>query len=184
VFVVAIFFGLALTTGNAFAEKGEEFVFSGIQQSGGKPIFGLTDNTTGESRWLSVGQSIGGYQILSYESGTGTIMLEKDGVRISLQLADAKIKSQAAPEPAQQQKTIQVRINAKENKITVNGQLVPLDRLREVFAAQAQEMKGAPLALAVSEDASAELVTSVMNAARLAGINKFSLQAGAKSQTK
>ena len=137
--------------------------------------FGLTDNATGESRWLSIGQVIGGYELLSYAPETSTIVLERNGAQISLPLAVAKIKTQVVEEAVPQPNAIQVSINAKDRRIIVNGQSVPLSRLREVLAAQAKEMKGAPLILSAPESANLDLVTAVMNGARQAGVSGVTL---------
>jgi len=171
----AVLFILALSAGNALADSKDKFVFSGIQQDAEKMSFGLTDTVTGESRWLSIGQSISGYQLLSYAADTSTIVLEKEGAQISLPLAVAKIKPPVVAETVPPQNAIQVSINATDRKITVNGQTVPLGRLRAVLAEQAREMKGAPLILSAPEYANLDLVTAVMNGARQAGVSGVTL---------
>jgi hypothetical protein len=86
------FVALALfLVGTAWAEVAPPLAFSGVlrDQNGFSVV--LADPTTGESQWLTAGQTFKGYVLVSYDEDAATVLLRKDGTDFVLHLTDAKV---------------------------------------------------------------------------------------------
>ena len=77
--------------GIAWAEAAPPLAFSGVlrDQQGYSVV--LSDPQTGESQWLTAGQTFKGYLLVSYDADASTVRLRKDGVELTLHLTDAKV---------------------------------------------------------------------------------------------
>jgi LysM domain len=77
--------------GIAWAEVAPPLVFSGVlrDQNGFSVV--LSDPITGESQWLTAGQTFKGYQLVSYDADASTVLLRKDGSDVTVHLTDATV---------------------------------------------------------------------------------------------
>jgi len=87
--LAALWFLLAV----AVLQAGEPspFVFSGVLHDGASTKVALTTSAGGESKWVNVGQPFGGYEIVSYDENSSTLLARRDGREFHIALQDAKI---------------------------------------------------------------------------------------------
>lgn len=69
------------------------FIFSGVLQENSIVRVALTATPGGDSKWVDIGEQFQGYQIVSYDENTTTLLVLKDYTEISIILQEAKIKS-------------------------------------------------------------------------------------------
>jgi len=79
--------------GTALAEVAPSLVFSGVLRDQNGYSVVLSDPKTGESQWLTAGQTFQGYLLVSYDADASTVLLRKDGSEFTLHLADAKVSA-------------------------------------------------------------------------------------------
>jgi len=106
---------VTILVGTAWAEVAPPLAFSGVLRDQNGYSVVLADPKTGESQWLTAGQTFKGYQLVSYDADASTVLLRKDGSDLVLHLADAKVS--AVP-------------------LTFEEQQAIIHNLRRLFAAQ------------------------------------------------
>jgi hypothetical protein len=79
--------------GTAWAEVAPPLVFSGVLRDQNGYSVVLSDPKTGDSQWLTAGQTFQGYLLVSYDADASTVLLRKDGSELTLHLADAKVSA-------------------------------------------------------------------------------------------
>lgn len=67
--------------------------FSGVLAAGHETKVYLLDKTTGQARWVRLGQEFAGHVAASYDASAETLVLTKAGQQFRLKLKDAKVKS-------------------------------------------------------------------------------------------
>jgi hypothetical protein len=77
--------------GTALAEVAPPLVFSGVLRDQNGYSVVLSDPKTGDSQWLTAGQTFQGYLFVSYDADASTVLLRKDGSELTLHLADARV---------------------------------------------------------------------------------------------
>jgi hypothetical protein len=81
-----------------------EIEFSGVLSAGSETKVSLTNKTSGESKWLKVGQDFAGYVVASYDAGAEAVILKKGAQQFRLPLKSAKVKAGPAAEPTPEMK--------------------------------------------------------------------------------
>jgi len=82
---------VSLFVGTALAEVAPPLVFSGVLRDQNGYSVVLSDPKTGDSQWLTAGQTFQGYLFVSYDADASTVLLRKDGSELTLHLADARV---------------------------------------------------------------------------------------------
>ena len=96
--------GLWLATAALGAEPSIDFL--GVLAGGSETSVSLADKTSGQTRWVKIGQEFGGYLVSAYEEGSETVILSKGGQQFRLRLKTAKVKAGGAPPPPEIQKAM------------------------------------------------------------------------------
>jgi hypothetical protein len=82
---------VSLLVGTAWAEVAPPLAFSGVLRDQNGFSVALSDPKSGESQWLTAGQTFKGYLVVSYDADASTVLLRKDGADVFLHLNDAKV---------------------------------------------------------------------------------------------
>ena len=73
------------------AEEPLPFILSGVLRDGSVTRVALTASAGGESKWVNIGQQFQGYQIVSYDEKSTTLLVLKGDTKFQIALQDAKI---------------------------------------------------------------------------------------------
>lgn len=90
---------LWLATAALGAEPSIDFL--GVLAGGSETSVSLVDKSSGQTRWVKIGQAFDGFVVSAYDAGTETVILSKEGQQFRLRLKTAKVKAggvQPAPE--------------------------------------------------------------------------------------
>lgn len=97
----SVFLVIALTLSPLAAEA--QISFKGYMISPGRTLFVLASERGGTSEWASVGQTIDGFVIVSFDSRSERLTVERDGRRVELPLLQASPagadRNRAEPRP-------------------------------------------------------------------------------------
>lgn len=99
-----IFFLLVLVT-TAFAAE-PTIEFSAVIGGDRDTKVSLTDKTTGQSRWVGIGQVFGDYVVSAYEPASETVVLAKGEQKFRVRMKSAKVTAGAAEPTAEVKKGI------------------------------------------------------------------------------
>jgi len=83
------------------AGEPQPLILSGVLHDGTSTRVALTTVAGGESKWVNVGQQFGGYEIVSYDDKTSTLLVRQGILEFPILLQEAKIApitSQLKPE--------------------------------------------------------------------------------------
>jgi type IV pilus assembly protein PilA len=96
---------LAVTTLTAAAAE-IPVEFSAALGTGAEARLSLTDTSTGQSRWVHVGDDFAGYRVSAYAAKDEQVVLSKEGRQFSLKLKQSKVKPGSSDEEKAQRAKI------------------------------------------------------------------------------
>jgi hypothetical protein len=96
--------GLLLATASFGAEPSIEFL--AVLANGGETAVSLSDQSSGQKRWIKIGQEFGGFVVSAYEAAADTVVLSKGGQQFRLRLKTAKVKAGGVEPPEEKKRAI------------------------------------------------------------------------------
>jgi len=119
-----------------------ELMLKGVVISGSEPLFSRHSVEDKTSRWVSLGQSFSGYEVVAFDPQTESVSVAKDGIRREIRLQGSVVRDSTAEDAEARLRSLQgmelayelaKQGDAEIGKLLVNYQNIVL-RHRQVTA--------------------------------------------------